>query len=132
MHPVMLLPSHKIRSSTCQTIHYEASQYTVYNYTCSLLFICNTKVSRSIFLRAPPLKCPSHHCSLLPSLLPGSLPCSSPSLGCSLPPRSLLPPLASSLLSFPRSVHPLLRSTFSMEIPIFDPFGGPTSLCAPP
>ena len=82
--------------STCQPIHYDASQYS------SLFFICNTKILRNVLPRVPPLKFPGLPCSVLPSLLP----CSSPLLGCSLPSHhSLLPPLASSLLSFPRAVY---------------------------
>ena len=51
-------------------------------------------------------------CSLLTSLLP----CSSPSPGCSLPSSSLLPPLATSILSFPRSVHVSFRPFIARSI----------------
>ena len=65
-----------------------------------------------LLLRVPPLKFPCLPCSLLPSLLP----CSSPSLGCSLPSHSLLPPLAYSLLSFPRYVHASFRLFLTRSI----------------
>ena len=119
------LPSRKSMSSTCQkntlrriTIQ---SLYTVYNF-----YICNTKVEMaratlcvvlsavycilaSVLLRVPPLKFPSLPISLPPILLP----CSSPSLRSSLP-----PPLASSLPSFPRSVHAYAHSSF---VPYLNP-----------
>ena len=80
--------------STCQTIHYNASQYIV--YTSSLFFTCNTKSSSEVSL-------PSLLASLTPPLLLYSL-------GCSLPPRSLLP-------SFPRYVHALFRPFLARSVP---------------
>ena len=105
MHQVyVILNCHHIKS-----FHPPVKQYTTTHhntefkyYTCSLFFISNTKVSRaalwvvlcsvwcilaSVLIRIHPLKFPY-------------LPRTSPLLRCTLP-----PPLASSLPSFPRSVH---------------------------
>ena len=78
---------HKMISPTCQTIHYDRSQY------CALFFISNIKVSRtnaalwvdlcnvysilvSVLIGVHPLKFPSLSISLPPTLLPVPLPLS--------------------------------------------------------
>ena len=104
-------------SSTCQTIHYDASQYPQYQsrngkgrVVCCFV---RSRLLASVLLRVPPLKFPCLPISLPPMLLPFS----SPSLRC-----SLLPPLASSLPSFLRSVHPFLtRSLPQPSLPSSTP-----------
>ena len=106
-------------SSTCQTIHYDASQYPQYQsrngkgrVVCCFV---RSRLLASVLLRVPPLKFPCLPISLPPMLLPFS----SPSLRC-----SLLPSLASSssLPSFLRSVHPFLtRSLPQPSLPSSTP-----------
>ena len=103
--------------STCQTIQYDASQYPQYQsrngkgrVVCCFV---RSRLLASVLLRVPPLKFPCLPISLPPMLLPFS----SPSLRC-----SLLPPLASSLPSFLRSVHPFLtRSLPQPSLPSSTP-----------
>ena len=89
--PSPKLPSHKIMPSTCQTIHYDASQYRVYipvHYF-------------SLVIPSPPQKYPCLPCSL-PSLLPcSSIRSVAPSFL-----RSLSPSFLSLAPSMPRSSLP--------------------------
>ena len=94
-------------SSTCQTIHYDAShdhntRNTKVAVARAALCVVLCAHCCIMYLRVPPLKFTSLFISLPPTLLPFS----SPSLG-----RSLLPPLASSLTSFLRSVHDYVPSS---------------------
>ena len=115
-----LLPSYKIMSSTCQTIHYDASQYRVYIPVYNLVFVnTNTKVEMpraalcvvlcavycilaNISIRLPPLKFPSLAVSLPPNAPPLLL-----SLATLLPSSSARFPLP----SLPRSVHAYVPSS---------------------
>ena len=113
-------------SSTCETIHYDASQYRVY---IPVIPKSQWQGPRCVLFRALTAilytgQCPPRGTSLdvsIPpyihiSLPPTLLPFSSPSIHC-----SLLPPLASSLLSFPRpAMHAFLPHSLSSST--FPPF----------
>ena len=131
--PSLYLPSHKIMSSTCQTIHYDASQYRVYIIVIPksqlqgprcVLFCALTAVYcilASVLLRVPPLTFPYLPISLSPTFLLFS----SPSPRC-----SHLPPLAPSLPSFLRPVHAYVPSSLVpfLNLPSLPPLPLPPSL----
>ena len=120
---------------TCQTIHYDRhikiqSLYipvipkSQWQGPRRVLFCGLTAVyciQASVLLRVPHLKFPSLPISLPPMLLPFS----SPSLRC-----SLIPPLASSLPSFLRSVHAYVPSSLVpiLNLPSLPPLPLPPSL----
>ena len=93
--------------SICQTIHSDASQYRVNN---NMFTICHLQQEslkgKGRFVNGwfvnilPPVKFPSLPCSHAPSL-----------------PRSIHPPLASSLPAFPRAVHAPFRHFLSPSLP---------------
>ena len=124
-----ILPSHKIMSSTCHTIHYDASQY---RYTRLQFVICNTKVAMPratlcVVLCAIYIlyiytgQCPPHGTSLEVSLRP---PISLPLTLLPAPlPRSVAPSL---LRSFPPSPLSLAQS-----MPTFLPHSFPSSTLPP-
>ena len=133
MHPVNNCPSHKIMSSTCQTIHYDASQYRVYIPVYNFVFVIPKSqwqgprwglfcalytvywpVSSSGYLSwsFPPSLSPSSHAPLPRSVAPSLLRSLPPSSARFLPP--LFPSLRQCLSSFlTRSPpQPFLQSCF--------------------
>ena len=89
--PSPQLPSHKIMPSTCQTIHYDASQYRVYIYQFTIFHLQYQVLLRSIpaslarfphsslaplFARLlPPFPSPPSYARLVPHFFPSLRPC---------------------------------------------------------
>ena len=122
----------RLRSGSQLCTNYDTSQYVQSLYARLQFCICNLPKSQwqgprcvlfcvlytawvpycilaSVLLRVHPLKFPSLPISLPPTLLP----CCSDSLHCSIPPQ-----LASSLPSFPRTVHAYVPSSL---VPFLNP-----------
>ena len=130
MHPVHNCPSHKIMSSTCQTIHYDAWQYRVYIPVYNFVFVIPKSQWKGprwqLFCALYTVYWPVSSSGYLPWSFPPSLspflPRSSPSFRCFLP-----PPLASSLL---RSLPPSSLS-LAPSMPKFLPHSFTSSTLPP-